>query len=191
MMLCLSWFHSQCCDSWKTVMYWPREVEQKNRARISQLEGEAKEKEAGWRDSESLEEFQLLILDSQVKLDQLNLATGRLHESIRQLNLVTFGQFGRFGQFLIRSNRSVSKCGVWSWRCESVNLARELQDTRQVASWIDGFWWVSSNGYHLSVSTSAVSCSWPRFNWQVEKNEATERDRNFGMQDPQLSNRYK
>ena len=29
-------------------MYWPtREVEKKNRARISQLEGEAKEKEAG------------------------------------------------------------------------------------------------------------------------------------------------
>eukprot|EP00434_Breviolum_minutum_P031457 symbB.v1.2.027822.t1/scaffold2886.1/size67984/3 len=42
-----------------------REVEQKNRARISQLEGEAKEKE--------------------VKLDRLNLATGRLHESIREL----------------------------------------------------------------------------------------------------------
>jgi len=42
-----------------------REVEKKNRARISQLEGEAKEKE--------------------VKLDRLNLATGRLHESIREL----------------------------------------------------------------------------------------------------------
>ncbi|CAJ1373716.1 unnamed protein product [Effrenium voratum] len=42
-----------------------REVDSKNRARISQLEGEAKEKE--------------------VKLDQLNLATGRLQESIREL----------------------------------------------------------------------------------------------------------
>mmetsp|Transcript_61200 Transcript_61200/g.134005 ORF Transcript_61200/g.134005 Transcript_61200/m.134005 type:complete len:541 (-) Transcript_61200:108-1730(-) len=42
-----------------------REVEQKNRARISQLEGESKEKE--------------------VKLDQLTMATGRLHESIREL----------------------------------------------------------------------------------------------------------
>ena len=59
-----------------------REVEKKNSAKISQLEGEAKEKEA-----EPLLPLFSLKSESrllwQVKLDQLTMATSRLHQSMR------------------------------------------------------------------------------------------------------------
>ena len=106
-----------------------REVEKKNSAKISQLEGEAKEKEAEsplplfalWSDSRLL---------WQVKLDQLTMATSRLQQSVRRQSCgrkatLSFGVTCDFSSSLRGSWKKLGRCAhVFNLACIFASLRR-------------------------------------------------------------------